>query len=217
MENAADPLGVLQTLLNRYHAQHASGLPRFCGGAVGYLSYDAVRYTENLPNAPPDDRGLPDVAFDFYDAMVIFDHIQKTIAVVAHAHVPESLGKGPGCASPGQLRAAYDAACRRVDELVDRLENTPVTLPLADIEADGAVERVYRSNFQRSQFEDAVRRCKEYIRAGDIFQVVLSQRLQAETRARPFDINLDIFKASFDSLFRCVFGSYSCRERRRFL
>ena len=63
------------------------GLPRFAGGAVGYASYDAVRYTENLPNAPPDDRSLPDLSFAFYDTMVLFDHIRKTILVVSQAHV----------------------------------------------------------------------------------------------------------------------------------
>jgi anthranilate synthase component 1 len=187
-EGPGDPLDALQTLLARYRAEHLPGLPRFCGGAVGYLGYDAVRYTENLPHAPPDDRGLPDVAFDFYDAMVIFDHIQKTIAVVAHAHVPDQVRDQSGDVPAHPLRAAYDSACRRVDELVQRLDSTPVTLPLADIEADGAVLRSYRSNFERRQFEDAIARCKEYIRAGDIFQVVISQRLETETTASPFDI-----------------------------
>src|SRR6516165_2861798 len=82
-----DPFVDLQALLDRFHGYTMRGLPRFTGGAVGYASYDAVRYCENLPNAPPDDRGLPDLAFAFYDRMVIFDHISKTIAVVAHAHV----------------------------------------------------------------------------------------------------------------------------------
>ncbi len=66
---------------------HLPGLPRFCGGAVGYAGYDAVRYVERLPNPPPDDRGLPDLCFAFYDRMVIFDHINKTVAAVAHAHI----------------------------------------------------------------------------------------------------------------------------------
>jgi anthranilate synthase component 1 len=180
-----DPFQALQALLARHRAEHIPGLPRFCGGAVGYVAYDAVRYTEELPNAPRDDRRLPDLAFDFYDSMVIFDHIQKTIAVTAHAHVPRRVG---GAGGDRELRAAYDAACRRVDELVERLEHTPVTLPLADIESDGAVTRSFRSNFQRPQFEAAVERSKEYIRAGDIFQVVISQRLETETTASPFDI-----------------------------
>src|SRR5262245_9469265 len=81
-----DPIKLLEELLSRYRTPHIAGLPRFCGGAVGYSGYDAVRYTERLPNPPLDDRQLPDLCFAFYDRMVIFDHINKTIAVVAHAH-----------------------------------------------------------------------------------------------------------------------------------
>src|SRR5262245_35636387 len=83
----ADPLRVLEELLAKYRCPSVPGLPRFCGGAVGYAGYDTIRYVENLPNAPEDDRGLPDLGFAFYDRMVIFDHINKTIAAVAHAHV----------------------------------------------------------------------------------------------------------------------------------
>src|SRR5947209_7367164 len=82
-----DPLRLLEEKLAAYRAPHLPGLPRFCGGAVGYVGYDTVRYVEHLPDAPPDDRGLPDLCFALYDRMVIFDHITKTVAVVAHAHV----------------------------------------------------------------------------------------------------------------------------------
>ena len=75
-----DPLRLLEESLAAYRAPDLPGLPRFCGGAVGYAGYDAVRYVERLPNPPPDDRGLPDLCFAFYDRMVIFDHINKTIA-----------------------------------------------------------------------------------------------------------------------------------------
>jgi anthranilate synthase component 1 len=185
-DGPGDPLEVLADLLARYRATHVAGLPRFCGGAVGYLGYDVVRYTEKLPNAPPDDRHLPDLAFDFYDSMVIFDHIQKTIAVTAHARVPAKTNDGG--ASKQALRAAYDAACRRVDDVVRILESVPVSLSLTDIETSGTVSRSFQSNFTRDQFERAVDHCKEYIRAGDIFQVVISQRLETETTASPFDI-----------------------------
>ncbi len=185
-EGPGDPLQVLESLLQRYRATHVAGLPRFCGGAVGYLGYDVVRYTEDLPNAPTDDRHLPDLAFDFYDSMVIFDHIQKTIAVTAHARVPSSAK--PGEARYDVLRGAYGAACRRVDELVRILESVPVSLPLADVDVNLPSRRTFRSNFEKHQFEKAVGRCQEYIRAGDIFQVVISQRLETETTATPFDI-----------------------------
>jgi anthranilate synthase component 1 len=173
----ADPLKLLEELLSRYRTPHLPGLPRFCGGAVGYASYDAVRYVERLPNPPPDDRGLPDLCFAFYDRMVIFDQINKTVAAVAHAHVDK-----------GDLRKCYQAACDRVDRLVERLQQGVADLQLTDIAPVGEVQMPYRSNFEDAAFEAAVEKCKEYIKAGDIFQVVLSQRLQTETRARSFDI-----------------------------
>src|SRR5436190_1755639 len=79
-QDHSDPLKLLEELMQRYRAPQVPGLPRFTGGAVGYAGYDAVRYTERLPNPPPDDRHLPDLSFAFYDRMVIFDNIKKTIA-----------------------------------------------------------------------------------------------------------------------------------------
>jgi anthranilate synthase component 1 len=172
-----DPLRLLEECLAGYRAPSLPGLPRFCGGAVGYAGYDSVRYVERLPNPPPDDRGLPDLCFAFHDRMVIFDHINKTIAVVAHAHV-----------DPGDLAGCYRAACDRVDRLVERLHQGVADLQLTDIAPIGEAQMPYTSNFTPEGFESAVEKCKEYIKAGDIFQVVLSQRLQTETRARPFDI-----------------------------
>ncbi len=172
-----DPLRLLEEKLAAYRAPHVPGLPRFCGGAVGYAGYDAVRYVERLPHPPPDDRGLPDLCFAFYDRMVIFDHITKTIAVVAHAHI-----------DPRDPATSYHAACARVDRLVERLQLGVADLQLTDIAPLGETRRAYRSNFAPADFEQAVARCKEYIKAGDIFQVVLSQRLATETTARPFDV-----------------------------
>jgi anthranilate synthase component 1 len=173
----ADPLRLLEEQLARFRAPHLPGLPRFCGGAVGYAGYDAVRYVERLPSPPPDDRGLPDLCFAFYDRMVIFDHLTKTVAAVAHAHV-----------DPADLRGCYQAACQRVDRLVERLHQGVADLQLTDIAPVGEAQVPYTSNFEPAAFEAAVAKCKEYIKAGDIFQVVLSQRLRTETRARPFDI-----------------------------
>ncbi len=172
-----DPLRLLEEKLALYRAPHVAGLPRFCGGAVGYAGYDTVRYVERLPSPPPDDRGLPDLCFAFYDRMVIFDHINKTVAAVAHAHI-----------DPDDLRSSYEAACARVDRLVERLQQGVADIQTTDVAPVGEVKRAYRSNFEPAAFEAAVAKCKEYIRAGDIFQVVLSQRLETETTARPFDI-----------------------------
>jgi anthranilate synthase component 1 len=172
-----DPFRLLEEKLKLYRAASVPGLPRFCGGAVGYAGYDAVRYVERLPNPPPDDRELPDLCFAFYDRMVIFDHLNKTIAAVAHAHVDLN-----------DLRGCYETACQRVDRLVERLQQGVADLQLTDIAPVGEVTRPYQSNFEPGAYEASVAKCKEYIKAGDIFQVVLSQRLKTETRARPFDI-----------------------------
>jgi anthranilate synthase component 1 len=173
-----DPFRDLETLLAQYRAVHLPGLPRFAGGAVGYAAYDAVRYTENLPDCPDDDRGLPDLSFALYDLMVIFDHIRKTVLVVAQAHL------APGI----EPRDAYDRACARIDELVARLAAPGPELGLCDIDTEGPVQRAPQSNFTRERYEEVVRHCQEYIKAGDIFQVVPSQRFQFETTAAPFNI-----------------------------
>jgi anthranilate synthase component 1 len=174
---ADDPLRLLESELAGMRAPHVSGLPRFCGGAVGYAGYDTVRYVEHLPDAPPDDRGLPDLCFAFYDRMVIFDHINKTVAAVAHARIDHA-----------DLRRCYDDACRRVDRLVERLQQGVADLQLVDVAPPKRVTIPFESNFAPGGYQAAVEKCKEYINAGDIFQVVLSQRLRAQTRARPFDI-----------------------------
>jgi anthranilate synthase component 1 len=172
-----DPLRLLEEKLAQHRAPSLPGLPRFCGGAVGYAGYDTVRYVERLPNAPLDDRQLPDLCVAFYDRMVIFDHINKTVAAVAHAHV-----------DPRDPARSYQVACQRVDRLVERLQQGVADLQLTDITPSGTTQMPYQSNFAPGEYERAVEKCKEYIKAGDIFQVVLSQRLTTETKARPFDI-----------------------------
>lgn len=173
---ADDPLRVLEELLAQYQAVQVRGLPRFCGGAVGFAGYDTVRYVEHLPHAPPDDRGLPDLSFAFYDRMIVFDQINKTIQVVAHAR------------TKGNPRTEYDTACRRIDELCRQLQQGHTELGIADVDLSREPDIRWKSNFTKDAFEAAVRKCKEYIRAGDIFQVVLSQRLELETSAPPLDV-----------------------------
>jgi anthranilate synthase component 1 len=194
-----DPFDDLRKLLDQYRALHLPGLPRFTGGAVGYAAYDSVRYTERLPNPPADDRGLPDLAFAFYDRMVIFDHIRKTVLVVAQAH----------CAPDLDPRSAYERAAERIDELVDRLGQPDTELPLRDLDADGPLHLSPRSNFTREAYMEVVRHCQDYIKAGDIFQVVPSQRFQVETTAEAFDIYrvLRVVNPS-PFLFYLPFGSF---------
>lgn len=171
-----DPIAVIKSELARFKAVHTPDLPRFTGGAVGYAGYDLVRYYENLPHAPTDDRGLADLHFAFYDTMIIFDHVDKTVRVVAQALTEN--------ADP---RTAYDRACRKIDRLVDRLRR-PAEHEVADIRIGRREDLEFRSTFTRPQFEAAVEKCREYIRAGDIFQVVLSQRLEVDSNARSLDI-----------------------------
>ena len=171
-----DPLGELERLIASARAATLPGLPPFCGGAVGYAGYDTVRYIERLPHPPTDDRGLPDMAFAIYHKMIVFDHIDKTLYVIALADV-----------SGSDARAAYHKACGAVDALVDRLA-APADLRPADVATAGDPHVPYTSNFPREGFEAAVERCLEYIRAGDIFQVVLSQRLATEISVPPFEI-----------------------------
>ena len=170
---AADPLDELEMLMATRRAARIPGLPRFCGGAVGYLGYDTVRYVEDLPSPPADDRGLPDLRMSLYDRMVVFDHLSKTVFAVAHAQID---AEDPD--------AEYRRACDAVDELVERLRAAPRTAVAEDIDPAGDAT-VPASNFARPDFEAAVRACKEYIRAGDVFQVVLSQRFRRQTTADP--------------------------------
>jgi anthranilate synthase component 1 len=168
----------LERLVGGTPAAVLPGLPPFCGGAVGYAGYDVVRYIERLPNPPPNDRHLPDMAFALFESMIVFDHISKALFVIALART------GPKCDPP----AAYRAAGERVDELVARLSRPGDELPPSDIDPAGQPQIEHRSNFARHEFEAAVRRCLEYIRAGDIFQVVISQRLQTTLHVPPFEV-----------------------------
>ena len=157
------------------------GMPPFTGGAVGYAGYDTVRYVENLPNAPQDDRGLADMSFAFYDRMLVFDHITKTITVIALAW-PKKFD------TPEE---AFDDACSRIDSMIQSLnkpDKPEKSLKCVDAVLPEGELPDFKSNFTQDQFEQACRDCIEYIKAGDIFQVVLSQRLELEISCDPFEI-----------------------------
>ncbi len=176
--DSKDPLKDLEELLRPIKGAVVPGLPHFLGGAVGYAGYDTVRYLEpeKLAKAPADSRHLPDLVFGIYDELVIFDHVQKTILVVSNAHVDS-----------GPYKQIYDRAVAEIDAIIALLQQ-PMPLRLGAIDLAAEVRPQYKSNFTKEGFEQAVLAAKEYIKAGDIFQVVLSQRLETHTRARPFDI-----------------------------
>ena len=171
-----DPLGLLQKHIRRVRPARLPELPPFTGGAVGYASYDIVRTVEELPDVPDDTLQAPDLYFCFYDSIVLFDHIKRIIQVVAYAHVDS-----------GSPRKAYDDAIARIDHVTDTLRQGP-SYVADDIESSPRSSRSFTSNFRKRDFERAVRKCKKYITAGDIFQVVLSQRLATKTRVDPWNI-----------------------------
>jgi anthranilate synthase component 1 len=174
-----DPLTALQSFLAPYRAVHVPGLPRFLGGAVGYLSYEAVRSFEELPAAPNVPNAFPDGLYLFVDTMVVFDHLERRLKVVSHVRTE---GGKP-------LAEAYDEATRRIDVLIERLERELPRVPLGELPIDNRPVRERATfNMTQSAYEEIVERAKEYIRAGDIFQVVLSQRLEVETGAHPFTV-----------------------------
>jgi anthranilate synthase component I len=179
----ADPLADLAKLLPAQSFARNPQLPAFTGGLVGYAAYDVIRYyeSEKLDHPPKDDRGLPDCLFGLYNELVIFDHVDKTIKVVANALLDLPSGETVAPA------LAYADACRRVDGIVQRLSQPPVSR-LGEIDPRGELALSYSSNLSREQFEDAVRKGQEYIKAGDIFQFVPSQRLRVTSEAQPFDV-----------------------------
>ncbi|HLF25106.1 MAG TPA: anthranilate synthase component I [Anaerolineae bacterium] len=170
-----DPLHTLQAELDRLQPIALPDLPRFVGGWVGYLGYDAVRFFEPKLDgvaAGPIDTTLPDTSFMLTDTLVAFDHARGRLLVIANAHLD------------GDPLGAYHDAVRRIDRITERL-----SAPLDQPSARRIVEPTpFISNFTPEQFEDIVRQAKEHIAAGDIFQVVLSQRLLRRSSAHPFDI-----------------------------
>ncbi len=167
-----DALNLIKDALSSFKPVALPNLPRFVGGAVGFLSYDIVRFFEKLPSTATDELQLPDAAFMLVDTLVMFDHVKHQLTILSNAH------------NQGNPRAAYDAAVARIESIVTRLRAPMPPLP----EAEPASESVLTSNFTQAEFEERVRQAKEYIAAGDAFQIVLSQRLTRETNAQPFAI-----------------------------
>ena len=174
-----DPLHDLQELLPKVRYHRNRKLPAFTGGLVGYAGYDTIRYFEGeqLKKPPRDDRRLPDLLFGLYGEIVIFDHVDKTVKVVANADTTKHTDP----------KEAYAAACRRIDAIVQRLQQ-PASNTISEITIDEPSTLKFESNFTREAFEAAVRTGQEYIKAGDIFQFVPSQRLRVPSDADPFNV-----------------------------
>jgi len=172
-----DPLKEIEKIMNSFKAAEAKGLPRFSGGLVGYMGYDMVRFFERLPDKNPDDLKIPDSIFMMADNLVVFDHATHKIKVVANAY--------SGTAhSAKRIGKIYDDTIRKIEELIRRL-NRPEKKK--KIKAKSKRHKI-ESNFTKNEFENLVKKAKGYIKAGDIIQVVPSQRFRTRLNCEPFDV-----------------------------
>lgn len=164
---APDPVVALSEVMGEFRPAPAPGLPRFWGGAVGWISYDCVRAFEDLPARQKPELGVPALCMAISDTVVVFDNLRQTIKIVATGYVPRA----------EKAEAAYDRACARIDEIVAKLRGPRRQLKaLAPLPAGATIPEA-TSRFGRLDYEGAVEQIKDYILAGDAFQVVLSHRL----------------------------------------
>lgn len=169
---SSDPLEEMKVILDRYKFVHTPGLPRFCGGLVGFMGYDMVRFFEKLPEKNPDDLNTPDSVFMLTDTILIFDHVKHKIKVVSNAHVE------------GDPSRAYDAAIKKIDGLIKMLVAPLSVKHRKSREMEPGID----SNFTKEEFVALVRKAKSYIRIGDIIQVVPSQRFSTRISCSGIDL-----------------------------
>ena len=173
--NCDDPLTKLRELMAEFEPVEVDGLPRFFGGAVGYLGYDMVRFVEDLPDSNPRHIDSWDACFMLTERLLIFDNMRQKVKLVCNVHLQD--GVDP--------KSAYVEAQRQIEQMIEQLRQP---LQIADLPKGGDGKQELVPNFEKEKFKAAVERCKEYIRAGDIFQVVLAQRFSGELQSDPFDI-----------------------------
>jgi anthranilate synthase component I len=174
-----DPVSFLRGHMERFRPVRLPGLPPLLAGAIGFFSYDMVRLIERLPKILRDEIGLYDAMLMFYRGIIAFDHVQHRLWILQNVFTEGA----------GSLRTKYEAAVREIKRTRRMLEE-PVGAerPRKQSKKKKPAPLRVKSNFQHSEYLDAVRKAKEYIRAGDIFQVVLSQRFSAKTQADPFEV-----------------------------
>ena len=173
-----DPLTLVQAEMDQYKSIPVENLPRFHGGAVGYLAYDTISYFEpRVPPMPADPQGLPESVFTFVDTLLVFDHLRHDIKVVSHVRLN------------GDIPSAYALATQKIDDMVGRLAQ-PLELPQGFTGSGGgaASPGEVRSNFSREEYGAAVEKVVENIYAGEVIQVVNSQRFSRQTNAHPFQV-----------------------------
>jgi anthranilate synthase component 1 len=173
-----NPFEALRNEFKNIKVAGADGLPPFIGGAVGYMSYDIVRHIEQLPCTTKDDVNLPDMYLMFTDAIMIFDHVKHKIKIVCCARLDGKVS----------LHTAYNRSVRTIRDLHDRLRTPQFLVEDARTRRTSGKPVKFQSNMTKQHFESMVRKAKKYIKAGDIFQVVLSQRLSTKLNVPPFDV-----------------------------
>ncbi|AMU87123.1 anthranilate synthase component I [Dehalococcoides mccartyi] len=167
------PLTQVENELNKYRVVPVGDLPRFCGGAVGFLGYEAVTRFEELPSPSADPLNLPEAVFMLVDTMLVFDHISHSIKVLSYVHTEQD------------IETSYNQAIRNIENLVNRLRKP---LPETSPKSTAASIPEMKSNFKQADFEGKVSKIRDYLNSGEAIQVVLSQRLSRPTSAHPFDI-----------------------------
>ena len=168
------PLSAIKEILARYNPVDVPGLPRFSGGAVGFISYDMVRFFEDLPEDTADDLNVPDSQFIITDTMLVFDNISQTIKMVSNAFIESD-----------DLDEVYEQTIKKIGLLEEKLK-TP--LKISTQANEEVVQPKFESNFEKEKFKGAVNKVKQYILEGDAIQVVLSQRLSFDIKKKAFDI-----------------------------
>ena len=168
------PLSAIKEILARYNPVDVPGLPRFSGGAVGFISYDMVRFFEDLPEDTADDLNVPDSQFIITDTMLVFDNVSQTIKMVSNAFIESD-----------DLDEVYEQTIKKIGLLEEKLK-TP--LKISTQANEEVVQPKFESNFEKEKFKGAVNKVKQYILEGDAIQVVLSQRLSFDIKKKAFDI-----------------------------
>ena len=173
-------LAAVDALTAAIDSPEIPGLPPLHGGLVGYLGYDVVREIEMLRDVPTDDRGLPDAALDVIGELAAFDHFRQRVTLIANAWIPAG-------ATEEAIDAAFDDACARLDALAADGAK-PLDEPLTEPPIEGEAPAAAKAETAPEIYCAAVEAAKEHIEAGDIFQVVLSQRFALDLNADPFDV-----------------------------
>ncbi len=179
-QNPEGPLAEIKSIIQKYKFVNVEGLPEFCGGLVGYMSYDTVRFYENIPDNNPDDLDLFEAVFMLTDTILIFDHVSHKIKIVSNVHIENS----KTASSAKKLEAIYAQSLKKIDALAKTLQK-PLKLPKRKTSKQ-AFE--VNSNTTKKEFKVAVEKAKEFIKAGDIIQTVLSQRFIVKVDVPNFDI-----------------------------